>query len=185
MLNGLNHENSAVKWSIYILGVRKCRNKYMLTYKFFYFCTFTEGTISPPVWKMSPISAVPLWAKLFSSFWNKTFQELIFEKIHITESYIIKFLVNIWNHGKTLQYLSGENPHKMVNWCNSWSFIMIIMIKCFRIIIILNVLSLKIEHEKDYSICKITKQISIRWKSNQLSLTIKKSDIWYLKLIFM
>ena len=34
---------------------------------------------------------------------NKTFQVPIFEKkIHITESYLIKFLVNIWNHGKNV-----------------------------------------------------------------------------------
>ena len=42
------------------------------------------------------------WAKiLFLS--NKTFQVLIFENIHITKSYIINFLVNIWNHGKNFR----------------------------------------------------------------------------------
>ena len=39
---------------------------------------------------------------------NKTFQVFIFENIHINKSYIIKFLVNIWNHGKNLQDLSGK-----------------------------------------------------------------------------
>ena len=41
---------------------------------------------------------------------NITFQVLIFENIHIAKSYVIKILVNIWNHGKNLQDLSGQNP---------------------------------------------------------------------------
>ena len=47
---------------------------------------------------------------------DKTFQMLtgIFENIHITEYYLIKFLVNIWNHGKNLQELRGQNPCKNV-----------------------------------------------------------------------
>ena len=32
------------------------------------------------------------------------------EKIHITKSYIIKFLVNIWSHGKNLQDLNVPIP---------------------------------------------------------------------------
>ena len=43
---------------------------------------------------------------------NKTFQVLILEKLHITESYMIKFVLNIWNHGKNLQDLSAQNPCK-------------------------------------------------------------------------
>ena len=38
----------------------------------------------------------------------------IFENIHITEYYLINFLVNIWNHGKNLQELRGQNPFKNV-----------------------------------------------------------------------
>ena len=47
---------------------------------------------------------------------DKTFKILtgIFENIHITEYYLIKFLVNIWNHGKNLQELRGQNPFKNV-----------------------------------------------------------------------
>ena len=47
---------------------------------------------------------------------DKTFKILtgIFENIHITEYYLIKFLVNIWNHGKNLQELRGQNPCKNV-----------------------------------------------------------------------
>ena len=37
------------------------------------------------------------------------FQVLVFENIHITKSYIIKFLINIWNHGKNLQDVSSQN----------------------------------------------------------------------------
>ena len=47
-------------------------------------------------------------------FSNKTFQVLKIQKIHITESYIIKyitkFLINTLNHVKNLQDLSGQNP---------------------------------------------------------------------------
>ena len=39
----------------------------------------------------------------------KKFQVLIFENIHITKSYIIKFLVNILNHGNNLQDLNSQN----------------------------------------------------------------------------
>ena len=36
------------------------------------------------------------------------------KKIHISESYIVNFLLNIWNHGKNLHDLSGQNP------CKKW-----------------------------------------------------------------
>ena len=58
---------------------------------------------------------------------NKTFKEVIFENIHKTKSYIIKFLVNTWNHGKNLQDMSGQTPAEIVDSCNIWSFIMIFM----------------------------------------------------------
>ena len=35
---------------------------------------------------------------------NITFQVLIFEKIHVTETYLIIFLVYIWNHGVEFIY---------------------------------------------------------------------------------
>ena len=40
----------------------------------------------------------------------------IFENIHITKSYTIKFFVNIWNHGKNLQDLSGQKPFQLEWW---------------------------------------------------------------------
>ena len=58
--------------------------------------------LSKPVRKMCPIPDIPLKGKNVIIFSIKKFQVLIFEKIHITESYIIKILVNIWNHGKNL-----------------------------------------------------------------------------------
>ena len=54
---------------------------------------------------MCPISDVLLMDENIITFSNKTFQALSFEKkIHI------KFWVNIWNHGKNLQDLSGQTP---------------------------------------------------------------------------
>ena len=50
------------------------------------------------------------WAKILLFLSNKTFQVLIFENVHIIKSCIIKFLVNIWNHGKNLQDLSSQKP---------------------------------------------------------------------------
>ena len=43
-------------------------------------------------------------------FSNKNFQVFIFENIHVTESYLKKFLVDIWNQGKNLQDFHGQNP---------------------------------------------------------------------------
>ena len=55
--------------------------------------------LSPPVRKMCPILDVPLMDENIIFFLsNKTFQVLIFKNIHKTKSYIINFLVNIWNH---------------------------------------------------------------------------------------
>ena len=84
----------------------------MLTYSFFCYCTSTEGTFHRQFGKCARFSMFCLWAKIFLKFSNKSFQVLIFEKILITESYIIKLLVNIWNHFKKLQDLSGQNPCK-------------------------------------------------------------------------
>ena len=60
---------------------------------------------------MCPILDVPPYPKILIFLSNKRFQVLI-ENIHITKSYIhvIKFLVNIWNHGKNLPDLSGQKP---------------------------------------------------------------------------
>ena len=69
----------------------------------------TEGTYHRQFGKCAKFSMFHSWAKiLFLS--NKMFQVLIFKNIHITKSSIIKFLINIWNHGKNLQDLSGQNP---------------------------------------------------------------------------
>ena len=65
--------------------------------------------LSPPVRKMFPVLDVPLMGENIIFLSNKTCQVLIFENIHITKSYMIKVLVNIWNHGKNLQNLSSQN----------------------------------------------------------------------------
>ena len=63
---------------------------------------------------MSPIPDIPLMGKNIIILSNKTFQVLIFEKIHITESNLIYFLENIWNHVEKLQDLCGQNLCKDV-----------------------------------------------------------------------
>ena len=70
----------------------------------------TEGTYHPKFVKFARLSMFCSWAKKRLFLSNKTFQVLIFENIHITKPYIIKFLVNIWNHEKNLQDLSSQNP---------------------------------------------------------------------------
>ena len=47
---------------------------------------------------------------------------LIFEKMHITVSYLIKFLVNIWNHRKNLKDFRVQNHSKMLHLCKIWPF---------------------------------------------------------------
>ena len=47
---------------------------------------------------------------------------LIFEKIHITVSYLFKFLVNIWNHRKNLKDFRVQNHSKMLHLCKIWPF---------------------------------------------------------------
>ena len=81
-------------------------------------CTSTEGTcVSPPIRKMCPILNLPLIGENMIIFANKTFQVVIFEKIHITGS---DFVVHIWNHGKNSQDLRVQNTctSKMLDWCN-------------------------------------------------------------------
>ena len=43
--------------------------------------------LSLPVWKLCPISDIPLMGKNIIIFSNKTFQVIRFEKINITDSY--------------------------------------------------------------------------------------------------
>ena len=102
--------NSAIKWKICILGVKKWWKIYTLTYSFFCYCTSTEGTYHRQFGKCARFSMFRSWAKILLFLSNKTFQMLILKNIHITKSYIIKFFINIWNHGKNLQDLSGQNP---------------------------------------------------------------------------
>ena len=66
----------------------------------------SEGSYHHQFVKFAGISMFRSWANLS----NKTFQVLILENIHITKSYIIKILIDIWNHGKNLQDLSSQNP---------------------------------------------------------------------------
>ena len=63
---------------------------------------------------MCPIPDIPLMGEIIIILSNKKFQVLIFENKHITESYLIKFLGNIWNHRKNWQDLRGQNPCKNV-----------------------------------------------------------------------
>ena len=70
----------------------------------------TEGTYHRQFVKFARLSIISSWAKISLFLSNKSFQVLIFENKHITKSYIIKFVVNIWNHGKNLQVLSTQNP---------------------------------------------------------------------------
>ena len=81
----------------------------MLSYSFFCYCTSTEVTYHRQFGKCARFSMFRSWAKIFILS-SKTFQVLIFENIHITKSYIIKFLENIWNHGNNIQDLSSQNP---------------------------------------------------------------------------
>ena len=61
--------------------------------------------------KMCPILDVPLTGENIYFFVKKNVLDAyIKKKIHITKSYKIKFLVNIWNHRKNLQDLSSKNP---------------------------------------------------------------------------
>ena len=83
VLNGLNHEDSAIKWDIYILRVKKWRRRYMLTYSFFCYCTSTKGTYHRQFWKCVRFSMFRSWAKILLFLSNKTFQVL--ENIHITK----------------------------------------------------------------------------------------------------
>ena len=39
---------------------------------------------------------------------NKTFKVAIYEKIHITYSYLIECLVNIWKHGKNKRFAQSK-----------------------------------------------------------------------------
>ena len=80
----------------------------MLTFSFLCHCTLQKAPITassenlPDSWCM-----FRSWAKiLFLS--NRTFQVLIFENIHITKSYVIQFLVNIWDHGKNSQEFTNR-----------------------------------------------------------------------------
>ena len=51
--------------------------------------------LSPPVRKMCPILDVPLMGENIIFLSNKKFQVFIFNNIHINNSYIRKFLINI------------------------------------------------------------------------------------------
>ena len=66
----------------------------MLTYSFSCYAGLQKAPIIVS-WKMSPIPEIQLIGENITIFSNKTFQVPIFEKIHITEFYLITFLVNI------------------------------------------------------------------------------------------
>ena len=70
--------------------------------------------LSPPVRKMCPLPMFRLWEKILSLFFqiNLLSAHIRKKKLHITESYIIKFLVKICSRGKNLQDLTGQNPRR-------------------------------------------------------------------------
>ena len=72
---------------------------------------------------MCPIPNLPLIGKNIIIFSNKTFQVLIFVKIHSTQSNFGK----IFNHEKNLKDLRGQNHCKNVGLWHIWPFIMIFM----------------------------------------------------------
>ena len=114
----------------------------------------TEGTYHRQFGKFAQFSMFRSWAKIWLFLSNKTIQVLIFENIHITKSYIINFLVNIWNHGKNLQDLSSQTPAKMVDCCNIWSIIMIYYIFFISKIIMQEIWLCKEKHMlTDYFSC--------------------------------
>ena len=76
-------------------------NKYMLTYSLH----LQKAPITASSENL-PDSRCSAHGRKYYFLSNKTFQVLIFENIHITKSYIIKFLVNIWNHGNNLRDLT-------------------------------------------------------------------------------
>ena len=89
----------------------------MLTYSFFCNCSSTESTYMyhRQSGKCAQFLIFCLWAKILSSFQIKPFKCSIFEKIHITESYLIKVLVNIWNlepRKENLQDFAWSKPLK-------------------------------------------------------------------------
>ena len=75
-------------------------------------CTYKDNF--PYISFLPIVNSGQKYYHLFIIYSNKTFQVLIFETIHITESYLIKFLVNSWNHGKNWQDLQGQNHCKNV-----------------------------------------------------------------------
>ena len=60
-------------------------------YSFFCYCTSTEGTYHRQFRKCARFSMFCSWVKILLFLSNKTFQVLIFENIHITKFYMIKF----------------------------------------------------------------------------------------------
>ena len=110
VLNGFHNENLTVIYDRFtFLELKNDEKNYMLTYSIF--CYSTPIAISL---EMCPIPDIPLMGENIIIFSNQMFKVLIFEKTHITESYLIKFFVNIWNNGKNLEDLHGQNSCKNV-----------------------------------------------------------------------
>ena len=86
----------------------------------FFFLLFHiyRKNLLPPVLKMCPIPDIPLMVEKIMILSNNKLQVLIFEKIQITDSYLIKFLVNIWNNDKNFQDLRDQNRCKNVGLMN-------------------------------------------------------------------
>ena len=83
----------------------------MVTYSFSCYAGLQKAPITVS-WKMCPIPEIQFIGENITIFWNETFQVPIFEKIHITESYLITFLVNII--GTTERTYKNKNPYKNV-----------------------------------------------------------------------
>ena len=81
----------------------------------------SEDTYHRQFVKFARLSMFRSWTKIWLCLSNKTFQVLIFQNIQITKSYIIEFLVNIWNHGKNLQDLSSQHI-PLLKWWTAVTF---------------------------------------------------------------
>ena len=72
-----------------------------------------------------PDSIYSAYGRKYYHLFKQNVSSAHIKKNHITESYLVKFLINIWNQGKNLHDLRGQNPCKNVDLCNIWPFIII------------------------------------------------------------
>ena len=106
VLNGLNHEDSAIKRWILLLRRSKIDEEIYVDVFVFCYCTSIEGTFHRQFGKCALFSMFRSWANILLSLSNKTFQVLIFENIPSNHCYIIKYL----EPRKEFTRLDSQNP---------------------------------------------------------------------------